>query len=234
MIGTTDDPTSDLEWHRKLKEEGFSVKVCPSFRPDPALNIHKNGFIEYIKKLSGVTGTEIKTIADVKKALTNRIAFFDTMGCKASDHGLDYVMYQEADEDTLNAILTKALTGNIVTKHEAEMYQTALLLHCAREYRRLGWVMQLHYNCMRNPNSTMFNKLGPDSGFAYEWVKQTGEKVWVVNAAHGGSAISSWLIPLVAENAGWKSTLLMWLAISAAGIAVCVGCIRLWRKIEKA
>ena len=33
---------------------------------------------------------------------------------------------------------------------------------------------------------------GPDSGFAYEWVKQTGEKVWVVNAAHGGSAISSW------------------------------------------
>ena len=33
---------------------------------------------------------------------------------------------------------------------------------------------------------------GPDSGFAYEWVKQTGEKVWVVNAAHGGSSIKSW------------------------------------------
>ena len=33
---------------------------------------------------------------------------------------------------------------------------------------------------------------GPDSGFAYEWVKQTGEKVWVVNAAHGGSSITSW------------------------------------------
>ena len=33
---------------------------------------------------------------------------------------------------------------------------------------------------------------GPDSGFAYEWVKQTGEKVWVVNAAHGGSSITTW------------------------------------------
>jgi len=33
---------------------------------------------------------------------------------------------------------------------------------------------------------------GPDSGFAYEWVQQTGEKVWVVNAAHGGSSITSW------------------------------------------
>jgi len=26
----------------------------------------------------------------------------------------------------------------------------------------------------------------------YEWAKQTGEKVWVINAAHGGSAISTW------------------------------------------
>ena len=35
-------------------------------------------------------------------------------------------------------------------------------------------------------------KIGPDSGFAYEWVKQTGQKVWVINAAHGGTAISLW------------------------------------------
>ena len=35
-------------------------------------------------------------------------------------------------------------------------------------------------------------KIGPDSGFAYEWVQQTGEKVWVVNAAHGGTNISAW------------------------------------------
>jgi len=35
-------------------------------------------------------------------------------------------------------------------------------------------------------------KIGPDSGFGYEWVKQTGEKVWVVNAAHGGTSINVW------------------------------------------
>ncbi|MBO5221165.1 MAG: leucine-rich repeat protein [Clostridia bacterium] len=35
-------------------------------------------------------------------------------------------------------------------------------------------------------------KIGPDSGFAYEWVRQTGEKVWVVNAAHGGTSINVW------------------------------------------
>ena len=41
-------------------------------------------------------------------------------------------------------------------------------------------------------NEKGVGKKGPDSGFAYEWVQQTGEKIWVVNAAHGGSAISSW------------------------------------------
>ena len=35
-------------------------------------------------------------------------------------------------------------------------------------------------------------KIGPDSGFAYEWVRQTGEKVWIVNAAHGGTSINVW------------------------------------------
>ncbi len=35
-------------------------------------------------------------------------------------------------------------------------------------------------------------KLGPDSGFGYEWNLLTGEKVWVVNAAHGGADIESW------------------------------------------
>jgi len=35
-------------------------------------------------------------------------------------------------------------------------------------------------------------KLGPDSGFGYEWTLLTDEKVWIVNAAHGGADIESW------------------------------------------
>ncbi len=36
-------------------------------------------------------------------------------------------------------------------------------------------------------------KTGPDSGLAYEWNQRTGDKVWVVNAAYGATAISRWL-----------------------------------------
>ena len=99
------------------------------------------------------------------KALTSRIEFFDKHGCRASDHGLDYIMHREATEEEVNAILAKALAGEAVTKEEAEKYQTAVLLHCGREYARLGWAMQLHFGAVRNPNSRMFAKMGPDVGF---------------------------------------------------------------------
>ena len=166
MVGTTDDPCSDLCWHEKLAaDESFSARVCPSFRPDPAVNLHKAGFAAYIKKLEQVTGRSIATAQDVCAALSERIEYFDAHGCRSADHGLDYVMFRPVSDEAATAALKKALAGEALTREEAEGYQTTLLLHCAREYARRGWVMQLHFSCMRNPNSRMMATLGPDSGF---------------------------------------------------------------------
>ncbi|MBE6955407.1 MAG: glucuronate isomerase [Ruminococcaceae bacterium] len=165
MVGTTDDPCSDLKYHKLLKEDGFEVAVCPSFRPDPALNLHKAGFNAYIEKLSAASGIKIESAKDVCKALSQRIDFFHENGCRAADHGLDYVMYQPATDEEIEAAFQKALKGEALTKQEIEGYQTALLLHCGREYARLDWAMQLHFSCMRNPNSRRFATLGPDTGF---------------------------------------------------------------------
>ncbi len=165
MIGTTDDPCSDLKYHRLLAESGFETKVCPSFRPDPALNLHKPGFAGYIQKLAAASGMEITSALDVAKALTARIEYFNAAGCRASDHGLDYVMYREAPMEVINEAFRKAMAGEILTLAEIEAYQTCLLLHCGREYARHGWAMQLHFSCMRNPNSKWFAALGPDTGF---------------------------------------------------------------------
>ncbi len=165
MVGTTDDPTSDLCYHKLLAESDFSVKVCPSFRPDPALNIHKPGFCDYIAKLGEVSGIEIKSAADIKLALTKRLEYFVENGCRASDHGLDYVMFNPVSDEEVETAFVKAMNGEELTLAEREGFQTAMLLHCAREYARFGIVMQLHFSCMRNPNSRMFAKLGADTGF---------------------------------------------------------------------
>ena len=165
MVGTTDDPCSDLQYHKLLAASDFPVKVCPSFRPDPALNLHKPGFTQYIEKLSQVYGAKIEHACDVAQALSARIAYFAENGCRASDHGLDYVMYQPMSEAEVEAAFQKALKGEVLTKKEIEGYQTYLLLHCGRKYAEYGWAMQLHFSCMRNPNSRQFAILGPDTGF---------------------------------------------------------------------
>jgi len=101
----------------------------------------------------------------VAKALSKRIAYFDACGCRASDHGLDYVMYRIGTMEQIEATFQKAMRGEPVTKEETECYQTYLLLHCGREYARLGWAMQLHFSCFRNPNSKQYALLGADCGY---------------------------------------------------------------------
>ncbi|MCD7734990.1 MAG: glucuronate isomerase [Clostridiales bacterium] len=166
MIGTTDDPVDSLEWHQKIAADPtFETKVCPSFRPDKALNLHKAGFADYIAQLSAVVGRELTTAQDVADALVERIEYFHANGCRAADHGLDYVMYRPCTPEEADAAYHKALAGEKLTIEEIEDYQTTLLLACARAYARLGIAMQLHYSCIRNPNARMFAQLGPDTGY---------------------------------------------------------------------
>ncbi len=166
MVGTTDDPTSDLAWHKRIADDPtISTVVAPSFRPDKALNIEKPGWAGFLAELGRVSGVEVKDLDSLEAALGQRMDAFDAAGCRAADHGLDYVPFRPAERGQVDAILKKALAGQPVIPEEAEQFKTALLLFCARRYASLDWVMQLHYNCMRNPNSAMFAKLGPDSGF---------------------------------------------------------------------
>ena len=166
FIGTTDDPVDSLGYHKLIAEDdSFDTVVAPSFRPDKALNIDKAGWREYIAKLSEVSGIEICSLETLKRALSDRIEYFDAHGCRASDHGLDFMIYAEASAEELDALIGRGVIGEKISTAEAEALKTELLLHCAREYARLGWVMQLHYNCMRNPNTKMFEQLGADVGF---------------------------------------------------------------------
>ena len=167
FIGTTDDPIDDLAWHKKIKEDpSIKFTVAPSFRPDKALNIQKPGFVEYMGKLAQAVGKEkLECINCVTDALTQRIEFFAEMGCRASDHGLDYVPYREATKEEVNAIYQKAMAGEAVTAEETEKYQTYILIHLGKQYHRLNIAMQMHYNCLRGVNRKMNALLGPDTGF---------------------------------------------------------------------
>lgn len=136
FIGTTDDPIDDLKWHRLLKEDkSFTTTVAPSFRPDKALNIEKEGWIKYIKQLSLVSQIEINSLSSLKEALKSRIDYFDSLGCKASDHGLDYFFYEESSDEELNTLFINALNNKELTNNEIEKIKTDLLIFCSKCYK---------------------------------------------------------------------------------------------------
>lgn len=166
FIGTTDDPADDLEYHRLIAADPkVSTTVAPSFRPDKAFAADKDGWREYIEKLSSVSGVGISSLAALKEALAARIGYFDTHGCRASDHGLDYAFFCPSHESVAESLFQRAMGGEKLSSKEAEPLKTSLLLFCAAEYAKRGWVMQIHYNCLRNPNSTELARLGADTGF---------------------------------------------------------------------
>ncbi|MDO4173820.1 MAG: glucuronate isomerase [Eubacteriales bacterium] len=166
LICTTDDPVDDLRWHKAIAEdESFDVQVLPAWRPDKAMNLEKPEYLDYLAKLSEVSGVEIQSFAGLKEALKKRMAFFDSMGCCVSDHALEYVMHVPATDDELEAIFAKRLAGNAVTREEELKFKTAFMLFAGAEYTRMGWAMQLHYGCKRDNNTGMYQQLGPDTGY---------------------------------------------------------------------
>ena len=166
-VGTTDDPIDSLEWHEKIAaDKSVDFLVRPSFRPDKAINIQKDGFASYIQKLAGSVGrTKLESTQDVIDALLQRLEFFAGCGCVASDHGLDYIPFHKQPLEVSDRAFKKAMAGESIGIDEAEAYQTALLIALGKAYHRHGIVMELHYSCLRNMNKKMFEKLGPDTGY---------------------------------------------------------------------
>lgn len=166
MAGTTDDPIDSLEHHRAIAlDASFSIKVLPSWRPDKAFNIEAQGFNDYLNSLGQAADTQITHFSSLCDALKKRMDHFAAHGCKVSDHALDVVVYGEADESTLDAILSRRLKGTLPTKEEIAQFRTAVLLFLASEYQRREWVQQYHIGALRNNNTRMFQTLGPDVGF---------------------------------------------------------------------
>ena len=166
LICTTDDPVDDLRAHELLAADPTSpAVVLPAFRPDKAMRADKETFPAYIARLEQVVGYPIVTMADMRRALLDRIAYFADHGCRVSDHGMDFCFCVEADEDTLNDILARAKAGQVITRDEQLAYHTALLIAVGKEYARRDWVCQYHFGCLRDNSRKMFRKLGPDTGF---------------------------------------------------------------------
>lgn len=172
LICTTDDPADALEYHVKLREdETMKTVVLPAFRPDNAMKITKSTFRSYIARLSEVSGKEIKDFVTLCDVLSARISYFNALGCRTADHGMDdYILFDSAISASqavsiADVTFKRAMAGDAIPEDMARAYRSALIRVLAHEYSKFGWVMQLHMGVIRNSNTVAFKRNGADSGY---------------------------------------------------------------------
>ena len=166
-VCTTDDPVDNLKDHQKIRDNSnISVNVYPTWRPDKVLAIQNiDDFNNYIDKLEKASDVSINNFEQLMTALRKRHDFFDSVGCKSSDHGIDTFYDCDYTENEITGIFNNARSGKPVTTEQARKYQMALLHELAVMNHEKGWVQQFHYGAMRNNNTRMYEKLGRDTGF---------------------------------------------------------------------
>jgi len=168
LVCTTDDPIDSLEHHAVLAADTtFPVKVLPTFRPDRAMAVGSpemfNQWTEQLGKAANLDITDnFETFMD---ALHQRHDFFHSMGCRLSDHGIEQSYAEEYTDSEINTVFRRIRRGNDLRAGEVAKFKSAMLYRLALLDHDKDWTQQYHIGALRNNNTRMLNKIGPDTGF---------------------------------------------------------------------
>lgn len=165
-ICTTDDPVDSLEYHRMIKSGDFKVKVYPAWRPDKAMAIQDPAvFNRYVDQLEAVSGISINSFESLLEAIDKRHQFFHENGCRLSDHGVETMCAEPYTLEEIKAIYLSVRSGKVPSAGDLLKFRSAMLYEFAVMDHKRGWTQQFHIGPLRNNNTRMFEKLGPDTGF---------------------------------------------------------------------
>ncbi|MFT7198009.1 MAG: glucuronate isomerase [Marinoscillum sp.] len=166
MVGTTDDPADDLRYHKQLRDEQFSVKVLPTFRPDKLYAVEvPTAYLSYINKLSVLVNAPIERFEDLIAAAKMRVAYFHEVGGRISDHGLNQLYLDAYSVESASEIFEMLLKGEAINERQVEIFKMTMITELCKMYHAKGWVQQFHLGAIRNNNDRMMRTLGPDTGF---------------------------------------------------------------------
>lgn len=163
---TTDDPTDSLDHHQAIADSPLETKVYPAFRPDKALAVDQpHAFNPWVDRLEAAADCEIRSFDDFLTALRQRHDHFHAMGCRLSDHGLDYAYSAVTPESEAEAIFDAAREGTSGAYADRDRFAGFMMLYFGRLDAEKGWTKQLHLGARRNSSTRGYLAAGPDTGF---------------------------------------------------------------------
>jgi glucuronate isomerase len=166
LVCTTDDPADSLEHHIKIRNDGFEIKVLPTFRPDKSMAVENarayNAYLDSLEKASGIS---ISVFDDLITALKSRHDFFHEQGCRLSDHGIEHFYAENFTEKEINDSFSLIRSGKELDHGMILKFKSAILMIMAQMDHEKGWTQQFHIGALRNNSTRMFRKLGADKGF---------------------------------------------------------------------
>lgn len=166
LVCTTDDPADSLEHHMHISEKKTDTRVLPTWRPDKAMVVNNSGiYNNYLDKLESTSDVRINSYETLLEALRNRQEFFDSLGCRLSDHGIETFYAEDYNKKNVSRLFSKIRAGNELNEKEALELKSALLVKFGEMDHAKDWTQQFHIGAIRNNNSLMFERLGPDKGF---------------------------------------------------------------------
>jgi len=163
VLCTTDTATDTLEWHRALRQSGWTGDIRPTFRPDLAINILHPSWKQEIERLGALTGREVRDYRTYIRALEERRAFFKSMGASATDHAAATPFTSELSPAEATTLFERALKA-CATDADGRAFTGHMLMEMARMSVDDGLVMQLHPGSDRNHNDLVSQRFGPDRG----------------------------------------------------------------------
>ena len=174
VLATTDAAESGLESHRRLHEEGWGVRVRPTFRPESVTALGTAGWRESLRKLETVCEREIGSYRGFVEALEERRACFKALGATATDHASETVQTERLSETEAKTIFRRALVDEIAPD-QAEGFAAHMVWEMARMSREDGLVMQIRAGSLRDHNPELKERFGPDIGadipVALDWTR---------------------------------------------------------------
>ncbi len=168
-LSTSDRLLDDLSHHATLARcENWRTRALPSLRADDILAIDSPGYHDWLACLASSTATvpAITAFDEFHAAITARLDAFDALGCRLADHSYCDFRYIHSAPSGLPALFDRFLGRTPLDAGEIVRLQSALTLYLALEYKKRGWILQLHLGAQRHTSARLRRLAGSAGGYA--------------------------------------------------------------------